>query len=168
MIDRLTRISLGRGWWLFLLALGLLLEAVALYYQYGLDEWPCVLCIHVRIGVLLMLLVAALGLLSPGVAGRRLALLLNLPVQAWLAERSWQLLAVERGWTFGECDMLLGTPDWLPLDRWFPLVFEVKTACGYTPLLPGGITMAEALMGLFGLLTALSLLLFLLSWRKDA
>ncbi len=164
MSDLLTRWSHGRGWWLFLLLLGLGLEATALYYQYGLDEPPCVLCIHVRIGVLLMMLAALIGLLGAG----RLAHLLNLLVQAWLIERSWQLLAIERGWSFGECDMLLGTPDWLPLDRWFPLIFEVKTACGYTPLLPGGVSMAEALMGLFSLLGLVSLLLTAFSFRQRA
>jgi len=164
MSDLLTRWSHGRGWWLLLLLLGLGLEATALYYQYGLDEPPCVLCIHVRIGVLLMMLAALIGLLGAG----RQAHLLNLPVQAWLIERSWQLLAIERGWSFGECDMLLGTPDWLPLDRWFPLIFEVKTACGYTPLLPGGVSMAEALMGLFSLLGLVSLLLTAFSFRQRA
>lgn len=164
MSDLLIRWSHGRGWWLFLLLLGLGLEATALYYQYGLDEPPCVLCIHVRIGVLLMMLAALIGLLGAG----RLAHLLNLLVQAWLIERSWQLLAIERGWSFGECDMLLGTPDWLPLDRWFPLIFEVRTACGYTPLLPGGISMAEALMGLFSLLGLVSLLLTAFSFRQRA
>ncbi len=164
MSDLLTRWSHGRGWWLFLLLLGLGLEATALYYQYGLDEPPCVLCIHVRIGVLLMMLAALIGLLGAG----RLAHLLNLLVQAWLIERSWQLLAIERGWSFGECDMLLGTPDWLPLDRWFPLIFEVKTACGYTPLLPGGVSMAEALMGLLSLLGLVSLLLTAFSFRQRA
>ena len=163
MSEILTRISRGRAWWVFLLLLGLLLEATALYYQYGLDEPPCVLCIHVRIGVLLMIAVALLGMAGGG----RLAHLLNLAVLAWLIERSWQLLAIERGWTFGECDMLLGTPDWLPLDRWLPWLFEVKTACGYTPLLPGGISMAEALMGLFSLLGLVGLLLFAFSWRKS-
>ena len=164
MSDLLTRWGHGRGWWLFLLLLGLGLEATALYYQYGLDEPPCVLCIHVRIGVLLMMLAALIGLLGAG----RLAHLLNLLVQAWLIERSWQLLAIERGWSFGECDMLLGTPDWLPLDRWFPLIFEVKTACGYTPLLPGGVSMAEALMGLLSLLGLVSLLLTAFSFRQRA
>ena len=163
MTDWMTRMSHGRAWWLFLLLLGLTLEAAALFYQYVLDEPPCVLCIHVRIGVLLMMAVALLGLAGGG----RLAHLLNLGVIGWLIERSWQLLAIERGWTFGECDMLLGTPDWLPLDRWFPLIFEIKTACGYTPLLPGGISMAEALMGLFSLLGLIALLLFAFSWRKS-
>ncbi len=164
MSDLLTRWSHGRIWWLLLLLLGLGLEGTALYYQYGLGEQPCVLCIHVRIGVLLMMFTALIGLLGAG----RLAHLLNLPVQAWLIERSWQLLAIERGWSIGECDMLLGTPDWLPLDRWLPLIFEVKTACGYTPLLPGGLSMAEALMGLFGLLGLASLLLAAFSFRARA
>lgn len=161
--NRLASWARGRGWWWFMLLLGLLLEIVALSYQYLLDEPPCVLCIHVRIGVLLMMLVSIVGLAGAS----RVAHGLNLLVIGGLLERSWQLLAIERGWSFGECDMLLGTPDWLPLDRWFPWIFEVKTACGYTPLLPGGLTIAEALMGLFSLLGLASLVLALFSWKKD-
>jgi disulfide bond formation protein DsbB len=63
-----------------------------------------------------------------------------------MLERSWQLLGTERGWIFGSCNMDAGLPAWFALDRWFPAVFEVKDACGYTPELLFGVTMAEALL----------------------
>lgn len=58
MLERLNRIGTSAFYWLALLVLVLLLEGVALFYQYRLDYWPCVLCIHVRIWL------AALGLLA--------------------------------------------------------------------------------------------------------
>ena len=67
-------------------------------------------------------------------------------VAAGLLERSYQLLGTERGFTFGDCGMDLGLPDWLALDAWFPALFQVQTSCGYTPELLFGITMAEALI----------------------
>ena len=45
----LINLSRQRRYWAILVLIGITLEAAALYYQYALDEWPCVLCIHVRI-----------------------------------------------------------------------------------------------------------------------
>jgi disulfide bond formation protein DsbB len=72
-------------------------------------------------------------------------------------ERSWQTLAIERGWIFGDCNMDAGLPHWFQLDQWFPLVFEVKVACGYTPFMLFNISMAEILMVISALLLGLSL-----------
>ena len=46
MLKILARIGNGRFYWLALAAIGLLAEAVALYYQYGLEELPLSL-IHI-------------------------------------------------------------------------------------------------------------------------
>lgn len=53
--------------------------------------------------------------------------------------------------------MDLGLPAWLALDDWLPWLFEVQTSCGYTPELPLGITMAEALLAFSAALTLLGL-----------
>jgi len=164
LIERLER---GRGWWGFLLLLGLALEAVALYYQYRLDYGPCVLCIHVRLWVAAWMLLAVGGLLlsdRPGV--RRLLHGLNTLVMVILVERSWQLLGVERGFIEGSCEMDAGLPDWLALDRWWPQVFEPWEPCGYTPELAFGITMAEALLVMSLLLCLVSALLTWSSLRR--
>ena len=63
-----------------------------------------------------------------------------------LVERSWRVLAIERGWIFGDCEMDLGMPPWFALDQWFPWMFEVQTSCGYTPLIAFNISMAEVLL----------------------
>jgi disulfide bond formation protein DsbB len=136
------------GWyWLALVLIGLSFEGVALFYQHVLDEMPCVLCIHVRLLVLALLLLALVAMFLrhfkwPNV----LAHLLSVLVAVGLLERSWQLLGTERGFTFGDCGLDPGFPAWLPLDAWFPAVFQVQTSCGYTPELLFGITMAEALI----------------------
>ncbi|MEN8171008.1 MAG: disulfide bond formation protein B [Pseudomonadota bacterium] len=158
MVNKLVKVGTSGWYWLGLLLLGLSMEGVALLYQYRWDYPPCVLCIHVRIWVLGMIAVAALALWlrrypywCAGLHGM-VALLM-----AGMLERSWQLLGTERGWIFGSCNMDAGLPDWFALDRWFPAVFEVKEACGYTPELLFGITMAEGL-----LLFSASLVLFAL------
>jgi len=132
-----------------MIVIGLELEGIALYYQYALNQYPCVLCIHIRIWVLALVLVGVLGLLVQrsrlGVAA---ASLLSLVASIGLLERSWQTLATERLWLEGNCSMLSGLPPWFALDQWFPSVFGVQASCGYTPEVFFGITMAEALMAI--------------------
>ena len=159
-MQKLLNFSKHGGYWLMLTGVCILLEAIALLYQYVLDEPPCVVCIHVRIGVLVVFLLAVAGLLLR--SAKMLAAMTHLAiagVSAVMLERSWELLGTERGFIIGSCDFNLGLPDWLALDRWLPAVFEVQTTCGYTPVLFFGITMAEALLFLFAALLLSSLLL---------
>ena len=162
----LINLSRQRRYWAILVLIGITLEAAALYYQYVLDEWPCVLCIHVRILVLAFVLICILAFFcTASISLMRLFHGLNTLVMGWLVERSWQVLAVERGWTFGDCDMDLGMPPWFALDKWLPSVFEVQTSCGYTPLILFQISMAEALLVFSVALLIISAALFVTSWQ---
>jgi disulfide bond formation protein DsbB len=161
-LNVLVNIAMSRWYWLSLLLLGLSLEAIALYYQYVLDYGPCVLCIQVRIWVLGLVLVAPLALALCRIrAGRLVAHLVTTAILAGLAQRAWLLLGVERGFVEGECSFDLGLPSWLALDQWFPALFQVHEACGYTPVLPFGFTMAEVLLPFSGGLLLLSTALLL-------
>lgn len=164
MLNRLIRFSASAWYWLGLIAFGLSMEGVALYYQYALDYGPCVLCIHVRLWLLAMMAVALPALwlrsigwlnavLHAGVAGLMVGML----------QTSQQLLGTERGTIFGSCNFDAGLPSWFALDKWFPAVFGVKEACGYTPELLFGVTMAEALVVLSYALIALAVFMMLLS-----
>lgn len=170
MLQMITGVGMSRWYWLALLLLALSMEGMALLYQYQWDYAPCVLCIHVRIWLLGVMAVSLLALLLPQSRFANPAMhgLITL-LMGGLLERSYQLLGVERGWIFGSCNMDAGLPDWFALDRWLPAVFEVKEACGYTPELLFGITMAEALL-LFSaamvMLTATLMVATLLSHRR--
>ena len=162
---KIQRLSSHKLYWGLLFALGLGLESVALFYQHVLDEWPCLLCIQIRIWVLGFTLVALVALF----AGSNLWLLrilhlLNSIMMLGLVERSWQTLAIERGWVFGDCSMDLGLPSWFALDKWFPAAFEVQTACGYTPVIVFNITTAEILMVISSALLLVSILLAFVSF----
>ncbi len=149
-------------YWLVLLGGGLALEGTALYYQYILHYGPCVLCIHIRIWVLALVLVSLAGLaMRRSRPGRLVVQALVVVCLAGLTERAWLLLAVEVGRVQGECSFASGLPAWLALDRWFPWLFQVQEACGVTPPLFFGVTMAEALLPLAMGLLALNLLLLL-------
>jgi disulfide bond formation protein DsbB len=157
-MNRLARIGMSHWYWLALVVLGLALEVTALIYQYALGYGPCVLCIHIRLWVLLLVLVALVALAVRRVwFGRVLAHGSTVLVLAGLLERSWKLLGVERGTVEGECSFNLGLPAWLPLDHWFPKLFQVQEACGYTPILPFGFSMAQVLPVLSAALLLLGL-----------
>jgi len=147
VLDQLTIFSKSASYWLLLILVGLSFESVALYYQYVLEEMPCVLCIQVRIWMAALILVALSAIwLRRYALMNLLAHMLTVVIAIGLLERSYQLLGTERGFTFSDCGMDLGMPSWFALDAWFPGLFQVQTSCGYTPELLFGITMAEALI----------------------
>ena len=165
MRSLLINLSRQQRYWAALIVIGITLEAAALYYQYVLDEWPCVLCIHVRIWVAAFVLLGIVALFFTGSTPVMRSLhALNLVCMIGLAERSWQVLAVERGWTFGDCSMDLGMPAWFALDRWLPWLFEVQATCGYSPLILLNITMAEVQLVFSGVLVIMAAAVFSASW----
>ena len=161
----LVELSGQRRYWIALALTGIALEAAALYLQYVRGEWPCLLCIQVRMLVMAFVLIALLAVFfTRSRWAMRIFHGLSTLVMLVLLERSWQVLAVERGWVFGECDMDLGMPAWFALDKWLPSVFEVQTACGYTPLIAFQFTLAEVLLVFSTILVIISAALFVASW----
>ena len=159
MLSKLQNIAHNRWYWLALAAVGLSFISIALYYQYVLEEQPCLLCIQARLWVTAFILVSLIALVFPRKWTNISSHLLTVVIAAGLLERSYQLLGTERGFVFSDCGFDLGLPAWLALDTWFPALFRVETSCGYTPELIFGITMAEALIvfATLLLLTSLSL-----------
>lgn len=146
-INQLKNYSHSRWYWGMALVAGITLLSVALFFQHVLGERPCLLCIQVRIWVTLFVVASFVGLLvRQNRMMNSIAHLSIVLIALGLAERSYQLLGTERGFIFGDCGFDLGLPTWFLIDQWLPSVFYVETACGYTPELVFGITMAEALM----------------------
>lgn len=147
LFQKITAVSQNRWYWIMIIAVGVALLGVALFYQHYLEEWPCVLCIHVRLWITLLVFVACLGLFSMGNkivnSGAHVLLVM---VSVGLVERSYQLLGTEKGFVFGDCGFSLGMPAWFAIEEWLPWIYRVETSCGYTPEILFGITMAEALM----------------------
>ena len=172
MLKRLTHIAHSTWYWVVLILLGVIQEAFALYYQHVLDYEPCVLCIHVRLLVLSVIIVAVAVLLLRKLAWATfIAHAITSLCLVVLLERSWQLYATEHGMTMGACGFDLGLPAWLAFDQWLPFMFEVRASCGYTPILPFGITMAEALLVISSILflvsATLTLSALLVRFRND-
>ena len=167
MLQRFQKIARSRWYWLFMAALGISFIAVALYYQYVLEELPCVLCIQTRIWFSCLILVATIALVFHNRLITLASHLLTVVISAGLLERAYQLLGTERGFIFSDCGFDLGLPAWLALDQWFPAMYRVESSCGYTPVLAFGITMAEALIVLSAALLLISLVFTTVSWLRQ-
>ena len=59
----LRTINQSPWYWLGLILFGTVVIAVALYFQYARNEWPCLLCIQARIWVIGVALAGLAGLL---------------------------------------------------------------------------------------------------------
>ena len=143
----------SRSYWLTITAASLAMLVIALYYQYALGEEPCQVCIQARLWVFALLLVSMTTATLPenrlwGLSGNLLAL----ACAVGLGERAWFLYQLENGIGNGSCEFQLGMPDWFALDQWFPSLFEVRNLCSFTPEMLLGLSMAEGLLLIAGLL----------------
>jgi len=165
--SRLQQWIQGKTLWIGLILLSLSMEAVALFYQYVLNEPPCILCIHFRLLFVAVILFSLLGLLThKSKLFRVLSMLGVVSSFAFMTERAYQLLGTERRFIDGECGFGLNFPDWIAVDKWVPWLFQPMTSCGYTPEVLFGITMAESLMVFTIVMLLFSLWLFVLALKK--
>lgn len=157
MIKKLHGFSLSSLYWGGFILGGLALLGVALFYQHALEELPCVVCIQIRLWVSWLVIIAFIGFFVKSIRGLNILMQVGLVAGAiGLAERSYLLLGTEKGFIFGGCGFDLGVPAWFAVEQWLPWIYKVETSCGYTPEIIFGITMAESLMVLSGVLVALS------------
>jgi len=148
-VSSLANLLQSRWYWAVVSALGFMLLAVALYYQYALGDEPCQVCIHARLWVVAFILIGLIMLIAPQIT--LLRFLGNLGViiaGAGLFERARYLYRLENGIGDGSCQFQLGMPDWFAVDRWMPWLFEVRNLCSFTPEMLLGLSMAETLMAL--------------------
>lgn len=140
-------LSQNRWFWLLPAILCALMLVGALFYQYVLDTYPCELCIYVRVWVIAIGLTSLLGLALRQFLWAKIALLLGMLALSYgLAQDVWVLLSIDYRWpTDGACSFVAYFPEWAPLDKWWPAMFEVQDLCQPTPYLIFKISMADAL-----------------------
>ena len=63
---KLQIIAQSQWYWLVYIVAGLTFLAIALFFQYFLEESPCAMCIQVRLWVSLFVIVSIVGLLTRG------------------------------------------------------------------------------------------------------
>jgi disulfide bond formation protein DsbB len=119
--------------WQLLAMSALVLEGAGLYFQYGLELDPCVLCIYQRAAVIGILISALIGMSVP-----------TSSIARWIGYLGWGMaagwclyLALElSGMQLGivqpslSCDVNAKFPAWLKLDQWIPVMFQPTGFCG--------------------------------------
>lgn len=115
--------------WLLVGLSALSLEFAALFFQYGLELEPCVLCVYQRTAIGGIALGGLLGAIAPGIAWLRLPGYLGWGASAAIGTQlALEHIAVQRGETMG-CDFFANFPSWAKLDEWFPTVFQPTGSC---------------------------------------
>jgi len=164
LTKKLKNIGQSHWYWLIYIIGSLAMLATALFFQYYLDKPPCAMCIQVRLWFSLFVIVSIAGLLTRN--NRIMNIVANLStllIAVGLTERSYLLLGTERGFIFSDCGFDLGLPAWLALDEWLPWLYRIEASCGHTPEIIFGITMAEMLVVMSGLLLLVTLAVLLAS-----
>ena len=166
-MSSLTNLLQSRWYWAVVAALGFMLLAVALYYQYVLGDEPCQVCIHARLWVVAFTLIALIVLVMPQTSPVRFAGNVGVIIAgAGLFERARYLYRLENGIGDGSCQFQLGMPDWFAVDRWMPWLFEVRNLCSFTPEMLLGLSMAETLMGVGAVVCLVAIYTALMDLRR--
>jgi disulfide bond formation protein DsbB len=135
--------------WLLVMGSALLLEAIALYFQYGMQLDPCVLCVYQRGAVLGIMIGGLIGAIYPKADIVRVAGYLAIAASAGLGLRfALQHVAVLNGASF-DCSFLPDFPTWLPLHQWLPWLFQPTGLCDQFDWSFLGFTMPEVMVGIF-------------------
>lgn len=151
MFHFLNRCSRRRTAWILLAISTLSLELTALYFQHVMLLAPCVLCIYERVALFGIFAAAVLGAIAPSTP------LLRYPAITLWMYSAWQGLELAMYHTklqlypspFQSCDMFVNFPDWLPIHKWAPGVFEAYGDCALRQWDFLSLDMPQWLIGVF-------------------
>lgn len=134
MLSSLAKWSKQRSAWLVLALSATMLLAVALYFQYQMNLQPCMLCVYARAALTGVILAALIGLIAPTNSLLRWAGLLTFTASSvWGLVITHEHVNVEELVQSGAlytCSLFPEFPLGLPLDKWFPEVFNPTGMCG--------------------------------------
>lgn len=119
--------------WLLLGTSALLLELVALYFQYGMGLEPCVMCIYQRTAMLGVAVAGYIGSIAPQQLIVRLVAYI-----AWFVSAIWgymiayehvQMQNPDNFLLAMSCDIYPNFPSWFAIHEWLPALFEARGTC---------------------------------------
>ncbi|GJH41918.1 disulfide bond formation protein DsbB [Pasteurella canis] len=163
MLSFFKTLSTKRSGWFLLLFSALVLEGIALYFQHGMGLQPCVMCIYERVAILGIAFAGLFGLLYPNsMILRLIALILGLGsaikgLMISLTHLDFQLYLAP----WKQCSAFAEFPETLPLDKWFPYLFQPYGSCSEISWQFLGFSMVQWLVVIFSFYTLLLALLFI-------
>lgn len=162
MFSVLSSWSLQRWPWILLAFISAALMVTALYFQYGMELAPCIMCVYQRAAIS-GVIVAALA----GAYGRNITMVRWLALLGWIVASGWGLkiahdqVVVEQvvaSGGFSTCAIFAEFPSWLLLDKWLPAVFNPTGMCGEIAWTFLGYSMAFWMRVIFGVMLVMALL----------
>lgn len=168
MLTYFKILSTQRGGWFLLSLSGILLEATALYFQYGMGLQPCVMCIYERVALLGIIFAGLIGMIYPQ---SMLLRLFALAIGLWGAIKGL-LLALEHldiqlypaPWK--QCSAFAEFPQTLPLDKWIPAMFHPTGSCTEVSWHFLGFSMVQWIVVVFVLYTLILALITLSQFKR--
>ena len=132
IIKTLSSWSEQRWSWALLFTSALILELIALYFQYGMGLEPCIMCIYQRTAVFGVMFAALVPLLMNNAVTRLIGF------AGWAVSAIWGLLiAIEHvdiqtaaNPFFVTCEIVPNFPAFMPLHHWLPNIFAATGDCG--------------------------------------
>lgn len=125
----------------------LVMESIALYFQYELGYEPCALCVQIRAWVMgAIILTICTSFVCTKFLWRWIGLTLTSAMLIGGLKTSWYSMGVENGDIIGSCSSGAGFPSFMPLDDWMPWLFSAQGLCGQSPNMWFGLSMNEGLI----------------------
>lgn len=154
MLNRIYGVCGNRLYWIAGASYLLLMEAIALFWQYALEYYPCALCVQIRAWVYGAMFSAIFGaFVSDKFWLRWSALTLTLFFMGGALYTSWYSYGVEMGTVISSCSMGAGFPEFMMLDEWIPVLFRADGFCGQSPEMWFGLSMNQTLLVTLGVPT---------------
>ena len=148
----LYMLSQSAYFWLAGIIYLIVMESIALYYQYVLQFYPCALCVQVRAWVVGAILSSAISVyFRSNFWIRFVGLSFTLVFIGGGFYTSYYAWGVENGTVISTCSMGAGFPGFMPLDEWIPFFFGANGPCGQSPDMWLGLSMVESLLITLGL-----------------
>ncbi|WP_419569924.1 disulfide bond formation protein DsbB [Rheinheimera sp.] len=170
MLVILTKWSKQRWAWGLLAFSALVLLLAALYFQYQMNLEPCMLCVYARAALTGVMLAGVIGMTAPKSGTvRGIAWLLLAAAVSWGLFNSHDHVQVEQLVQSGglyTCSLFPEFPLGLPLDRWFPDVFNPTGMCGEIGWSFLGLSMPEWTRIIFVIYSLFTLCLLFSQFKK--
>ncbi|ROV58882.1 disulfide bond formation protein DsbB [Vibrio ponticus] len=127
----LKSFSQSRLSWAILLGFIVFFEACALFFQHVMELPPCVMCIYERVAMMGIGGAAIIGLIAPQNGVVRWV---GLAAWGYSAYRGLELALEHVDYQFNPspfatCDLFVRFPEWAPLNKWAPWMFEAYGDC---------------------------------------
>ena len=168
MLKFFKTLSVQRSGWLLLMISALVLEGIALYFQYGMELQPCVMCVYERVALFGVAFAGLFGLIAPRfLIVRLLALLIG-----FVSVVKGQLLSLKHvdyqlhPAPWNQCSYLPEFPQTLPLDKWFPVLFQPTGSCEDVAWSFLGFSMAQWIVVMFAIYLLVLLVVLISQFKR--